>query len=837
LRASNGFDGETKKSLIDQLYFIRIDERLTTLTAAQGTTCRWFLSKPEYASWQDEAQQQNHGGFLWIKGNPGTGKSTLMKFLFENAKLNAKDASCLTLSFFFLARGMVEEKSTSGLYHSLLHQLFEKAPELTDSLEWLTADGAKVIERNGWEEETLKQTLSHAIRKLGYRSLTIFIDALDECDRSQVVDMICFLEELCDNAGEAQVRLQICLSSRHYPTVVIQKGIEVTLEDESGHTEDIKQYIQSKLRIGKLKQAESVRSDILEMSSRVFLWVALVIDILNSEYSNNPGSMKQLRARLHEIPPKLSDLFEMILERDGDRDDAKRVQLCLKWILFATRPLKPQELYFAIQFGLDKSCTGYWDQEDVDLNQMETFVRNSSKGLAEVTLKARDVQFIHESVRDFLVNKYEKQWSGISGNFVGDCHVLLRDCCLAQLTAPIDQVIGIPNSLPNGTKANVSSQEITQKYPFLRYSIDVLQHSDSAEKNKIAQGGFLSVFPLQRWVHASNAYKPTRGTHNTESVSLLYVLAQLDLGNLIRIHPRREFCFDVENEPFGTPLLAALGTSSYRAVQVFLEVHAGLQPEEASLRDLCKRYSENRIEPIHYFGRLEDARKRNLSSYAAEFGDEGIITFLCAVGKFDFESKDYTGRSPLSWASECAPIGIIQLLLQHGADIESRDNTGRTPLAWAAARYSRTTVIIQALLEKGAHFDSKDNTGRTPLSWAAAQSGSIPILQELLKKGADIESRDNTGRTPLSWATGWFTVTPVLEELLEKGPDIESKDNTGRTPLSWAASYGEETILQFLLEKGADPKSKDNNGQTPNSWAKKARNKVAARLLREASDC
>jgi ankyrin repeat protein len=734
--------------------------------------------------------------------------------------------------------------------------------------------------------------------------LTVFIDALDECDQSQVVDMICFLEELCDNAGEAQVRLQICLSSRHYPTVVIQKGIEVTLEDESGHTEDIKQYIQSKLRIGKLKQAESVRSDILEMSSRVFLWVALVIDILNSEYSNNPGSMKQLRARLHEIPPKLSDLFEMILERDGDRDDAKRVQLCLKWILFATRPLKPQELYFAIQFGLDKSCTGYWDQEDVDLNQMETFVRNSSKGLAEVTLKARDLQFIHESVRDFLVNKYEKQWSGISGNFVGDCHVLLRDCCLAQLTAPIDQVIGIPNSLPNGTKANVSSQEITQKYPFLRYSIDVLQHSDSAEKNKIAQGGFLSVFPLQRWVHASNAYKPTRGTHNTESVSLLYVLAQLDLGNLIRIHPRREFCFDVENEPFGTPLLAALGTSSYRAVQVFLEVHAGLQPEEASLRDLCKRYSENRIEPIHYFGRLEDARKRNLSSYAAEFGDEGIITFLCAVGKFDFESKDYTGRSPLSWASECAPIGIIQLLLQHGADIESRDNTGRTPLAWAAARYGCTTVI-QALLEKGADFDSKDNTGRTPLSWAAAQSGSIPVLQELLKKGADIESRDNTGRTPLawaaemntgtaliqallekgadidskddtgrtplswaaakngsipvlqellkkgadiesrdntgrtplSWATGWFTVTPVLQELLEKGPDIESKDNTGRTPLSWAASYGEETILQFLLEKGADPKSKDNNGQTPNSWAKKARNKVAARLLREASDC
>jgi hypothetical protein len=52
--------------------------------------------------------------------------------------------------------------------------------------------------------------------------------------------MICFFKELCDRAREAQVRVLICFSSRHYPTIVIEKGIEVTLEDEIGHTEDIK---------------------------------------------------------------------------------------------------------------------------------------------------------------------------------------------------------------------------------------------------------------------------------------------------------------------------------------------------------------------------------------------------------------------------------------------------------------------------------------------------------------------------------------------------------------------------------------------------------------------
>ncbi len=238
----------------------------------------------------------------------------------------------------------------------------------------MAPDGARSIQRNQWHDAALKQTLVHAIQKLGSRLLMIFVDALDECNQVQAADMVCFFEELCDLAREAQVSLRICFSNRHYPTIAIQKGVEVTLEDEAEHTKDMEQYIKSKLRLGTAKQAEllraELRADILKRSSGIFLWVVLVIDILNGELKSGSITLKQSRQRLKEIPPKLSELFEMIITRDGENPE--RLQLCLRWVLFAARPLKPQELYFATQLGLNELSPSYWDQEDVDLDQMKS---------------------------------------------------------------------------------------------------------------------------------------------------------------------------------------------------------------------------------------------------------------------------------------------------------------------------------------------------------------------------------------------------------------------------------------------------------------------------------
>ncbi|KAH8761685.1 hypothetical protein F5883DRAFT_716795 [Diaporthe sp. PMI_573] len=499
---------------------IERNRELLEQTAQKGT-CRWFLAKPEYKAWSEVMKQSDDGGFLWIKGNPGTGKTTLMKLLFEEANFRTKDdPSQIMLSFFFHARGTIEEKSTISLYRSLLHQLFDKAVDLRESLEWMTADGAKSIQRNGWHEAALQRTLTEVIPKLGSRSLTIFVDALDECNQEQAADMVCFFEELCDNAREEEVQLRICFSSRHYPTVVIKKGIEITLEHEAGHTDDIEHYIKSNLRLGKAKHADSLRSEIRDKSSGIFLWVVLVLDILKKEYPNSIVSISAICTRLKQIPPGLDDSFEMILKRD--EENLEQLHICLKWVLFATRPLKPQEFYFAVQLSIDKENSSYWDEEDIGLDQMRTFVRTSSKGLAEVTRnKASEVQFIHESVRDFLLGRYGRQWSRVSESFEGHCHDKLKDCCLAQVKAPIDQSINISDATLRGATATELREDLNIKFPFLEYSIfNVLQHANSAQQYGIEQGSFLDAFLLLQWANLNNAFERHVIRRYTKAVKL-----------------------------------------------------------------------------------------------------------------------------------------------------------------------------------------------------------------------------------------------------------------------------------------------------------------------------
>jgi hypothetical protein len=123
-----------------------------------------------------------------------------------------------------------------------------------------------------------------------------FIDALDECAEDEVEEMVEYFEDLGASAVETKTCLRVCFSSRHYPHIDIEYGLKLILELQRGHEKDISLYIQQKLKIGKSENSAGIRSRMQVKSGGVFMWVVLVIGILNEEYKN--GRIFAVKKRL-----------------------------------------------------------------------------------------------------------------------------------------------------------------------------------------------------------------------------------------------------------------------------------------------------------------------------------------------------------------------------------------------------------------------------------------------------------------------------------------------------------------------------------------------------------
>lgn len=236
-------------------------------------------------------------GTSWLfldKRKAWDGKVDPDEFALTHARKKMKDK--IVMSFFFNARGEDMEKSTLGTYRSLLLQLLNQLPALQHIFDLLSLSRLSISTNYQWSIESLKTLLEQATKLLGNSSVVCFIDALDECGEQQIREMIQFFEHIGELAMSSGTNFRVCLSSRHYPHITIKKGLVLLLEGQEGHTQDITDYIDSELKIGKSKIAERIRGELQKKASSVFMWVVLVVGILNKE---------QDRGRMHALWQRL----------------------------------------------------------------------------------------------------------------------------------------------------------------------------------------------------------------------------------------------------------------------------------------------------------------------------------------------------------------------------------------------------------------------------------------------------------------------------------------------------------------------------------------------------
>jgi len=81
-------------------------------------------------------------------------------------------------------------------------------------------------------------------------------------------------------------------------------------------------------------------------------------------------------------------------------------------------------------------------------------------------------------------------------------------------------------------------------------------------------------------------------------------------------------------------------------------------------------------------------------------------------------ARDRDGRTPLHRAAECGNTGVIEVLIEAGADVACIDREGNTALHRAAAAGNVDT--LQALLDSRADIDARNGEGHTALEVATA---------------------------------------------------------------------------------------------------------------------
>ncbi|CAI9629904.1 unnamed protein product [Alternaria burnsii] len=422
-------DAACTKLILDHLWFRLIDDRRNNVVEAHSNTLEWAIRPPASdVAWDDLGEWLRSGpDIYWIHGKPGSGKSTLMKFLFHHPQVVsflqewAGERKLTVASFFLWNIGAVEQSSQEGLARGLLHHVLKQNPTLTPEVlpyMWQEAQSGVVGLRlpSHSEMKTAFQQIGNQQTKGAF---AFFIDGLDEFTGNHR-DGISFVKSFITSAN-----IKIIVSSRPIDSCVAAFSSAPKLKLQDLTEPDIERYINDVLRSHPyVRQAKCVSDatleglveDIQSKASGVFLWVVLACRTLTEGFEAYDDA-DELRRRVDELPPELEQLFRHILNGLPTRfiqQSAKLLRVCYtsRKLHFENR-IPAFRLAWAHEKDMKTDAMGEFIPDSLNERKARSAMlkgrlRSRCRGLLEVTTKDYDlvngpsVVFMHRTVFEFL---------------------------------------------------------------------------------------------------------------------------------------------------------------------------------------------------------------------------------------------------------------------------------------------------------------------------------------------------------------------------------------------------------------------------------------------------
>ncbi|KAK7427291.1 hypothetical protein QQZ08_006227 [Neonectria magnoliae] len=353
---------ELKGSLIEELY-------------------HWILDHEDYQKWHDDWDST----LLWIKGDPGKGKTMLLcGIINELEKQNPRYHNLLLL----VLRG-------------LLFLLVERLPPLVSHLreEYDSVGKDLFTNHNAWT--AMSKILTSMLSEPSLDDAVILVDALDECEESSRPRLISLISRLSSLFPAKWI-----VSSRNWPEIEREfrsKAPDPKLRLRLEMNQDlvsaaISTFIKHKVKDldygpeDKIKVVEYLK----EMANGTFLWVALVCKALAVQ-TNFRGSVQK---KLKQFPAGLDGLYKRMIDYIKDSEGAEITRQVLSFASVAYRPLRLQEHFICI----DWRCWSADEDENGETNEVNLETLRSIILSCGSFLIIRDdvVYFVHQSAQNFL---------------------------------------------------------------------------------------------------------------------------------------------------------------------------------------------------------------------------------------------------------------------------------------------------------------------------------------------------------------------------------------------------------------------------------------------------
>ena len=762
------------------------------------------------------------------------------------------------------------QRSTEGLFRSLLFQVFQ-SPSFHNEARALVQTHANELERSEkieWNVNDLKHIFFDMFIKPRTNETRIIIDALDECeDRAR--DLLRYFWRLTAAAEASGGRLSVCFSSRPELTVTNPKDalkpfcVEVNVEDYNNL--DISSYVAKNLSLGNpgentLVSLAAIKDSVIEKSSGIFLWVVLVVNILQSDWDNG-RDIEYLRSRLYEVPPQLNELYINMI-RNVEPGEANELLHILQCVLFAGRPLLISEWHHVMALIKNpklQSLQAWKRSENFTQSdeQLIKWIKNIARGFLELKdRKAREIVPIHTS--DANLSLQAEAGSFESGQYFDVIHETVREFLIhGDGCTLLDPSIRSPQG-----SGHLFIFNLLVNYGFLEEmaGFRVKYKSDRDDSSDLSSSSSELVYKRQDrtrvYRHRTRVYQHRTSTAVSETsfgTSASSGARAVGWGsNQKSIHsPKSTFC--------STPSIKASNHGKCACLLDIVVVSLIIQAEFYRQSRTSDYQVVGEIPALmHYFQNMflfhaisieqngfdypSVLKKLNLPSskgwlegredmrggstllyYASEWNLNSWVRWICEAGGCSPDLRGGKLKYPLIVATANGHYDVIAYLLEHHAFRHYHDGTGKTALHYAAAlRGPRALKIVRILTKQkdglrplyGLLNDQQNKPKLTPLHVACRQ-GSREVVRELLDNGSDRHLLDKLSRTAFHIAARRSS-SKIMDELLkEPSYNLEFRDNKGRTPLHIAVSRSSWRVVKKLIDHGALLDATDRQDNTP----------------------